>query len=193
MSQGLLFINRLIEARDYEEKRSLLEGLWSHRRSNLAACLLDLNEFEWGVKSEALTTNPLQQWTPADVKGFVELYSAEAEEDQTSGALDAWWEVHEQEWMAQWILIDFYKWPRRGAYVFWDAARIKADSGALLSRFRDMVADGDYGREDPTDEDYVDMQRSSEKRSVVYQKGGSGWWSENDQSKTVWSSGNGID
>lgn len=72
-----------------------------------------------------------------------------------------------------------------GGYVFWDEAR--------LEKLGALTQDGLAKLTAPTDplEAYRELENNQlqalgTRRSEIWKQGGSGWWSQDDESKVVW-------
>lgn len=80
--------------------------------------------------------------------------------------------------------LEFQSYPRWG-YVFWDEAR--------LEKLGALTQDGLAKLTAPTDplEAYRELENNQlqalrTRRSEIWKQGGSGWWSQDDESKVVW-------
>ena len=115
-------------------------------------------------------------------------------DDPDTGPVDAWSWAHGAE--DQTLNLDnssSRRWLREWGYVFWDHKRL-SEMGVLESprgrhmlheavtrRVRNIESTGFGGN--------MDLERSWERRQLIFMAGGVGWWSWSDESKVQWPKG----
>lgn len=103
------------------------------------------------------------------------------DQDTDKGPFEAW-RVAFNPWpRSAWVMLTNNSGLRERAYVFWDLDRI--ETYGMLKLFENTPEDSELQR---AYDDVDEMRESFEERSKIWQKGGSGYWSKNDESRIVW-------
>ncbi|KAI1212719.1 uncharacterized protein F4807DRAFT_347655 [Annulohypoxylon truncatum] len=172
LSQGVDFIHRLMSESSYDGKKALLKSAFAADRVDLYEALMtppetDLND-----------DVPLSSYTNEDLAA---LFPPTESQDTDEGPL-AGWRVAFNPWpRSAWVMLAHLSALRERAYVFWDLDRIEIYRMRAL--FNDAPANSELQR---AYHDLDEMRESFEERSRIWQKGGSGYWSKNDESRIVW-------
>ncbi|KAK1958615.1 hypothetical protein LY78DRAFT_674291 [Colletotrichum sublineola] len=122
-------------------------------------------------------------WYEDDVEEKLHLVMPEHknEEDVDRGPYEAWYPAHKGLPIACSFMDLDNDWLRKRAYVLWDWDRIERHH--LLEIFQGHPVNP---RLEYTQEEWQEMQESFNERSLIWQKGGSGYWSKGDTSRIVW-------
>lgn len=108
-------------------------------------------------------------------------------DDPDRGPVSMWEWVHRDEIPGEFVAGARTAYHRQWAYTFWNLSRL--ESAGLLSdpsiSARGPLDEDDLG-EYRTPERLRNLENSQKCRAKVWYKGGSGWWSAEDQTKVVW-------
>ncbi|ROW13217.1 hypothetical protein VPNG_04882 [Cytospora leucostoma] len=172
MSQGVDFVYGLLYASSYGMRRDLLASAFTARRANFPGAM-GLS-FRTGRR---VRPNELGEY-PAE---YVDLMFSKCDHHDTDkGPYEAWRSVNAFVTGPRMFSRSANATLREHAYVLWDWDRVDKDH--LLRLFATLPMDPPHLSE----EDYNNMITSFHERSVIWQRGGRGYWSENDLSKVVW-------
>ena len=168
LSKGLAFLHQAAVAQSYEDRAALLCPNLKGDQGFLQAGLL---EHEAGSDAPEHGYNPTV--FPSDV--------------EDSGAYDAWrWGLEPEDitkrYYYQYENIDLREW----GYCMWDLSRLQA-WGFFDKPWKSYRAERDWvERQETSEQADARMKKSWDARSRIYQRSGSGWWAEGDESKIVW-------
>lgn len=177
LAKGLAFINQLRAAKMYSERCQIL-------KPNLGTCpwflhdgLLWLNSLKHSSMIDEYAM-PLEEY---DDERRKRLIPRPAVPDSDPGPEQVWNIVHQQMGRTRFIMSEDHIDLRERGYVFWDQWRL--ENWGLL---RTPWVRTSLGPPNPSQEAYAKMQRSLDRRTVIYLNGGRGWWSEDDESHIVY-------
>ncbi|KDN60283.1 hypothetical protein CSUB01_09768 [Colletotrichum sublineola] len=174
LSQGINFLHRLICEISWDKKRELLKLSFDTGDVNLPLALFEALEDRDDIANV---------WYEDDVEEKLHLVMPEHknEEDVDRGPYEAWYPAHKGLPIACSFMDLDNDWLRKRAYVLWDWDRIERHH--LLEIFQGHPVNP---RLEYTQEEWQEMQESFNERSLIWQKGGSGYWSKGDTSRIVW-------
>lgn len=188
LSKGLEFLFRLVRTDDYAERRELLiADVEPGHETDDEPGRLD------GFLGVGLSggRNPVCEHVPLD---FLELDDEQKAsfigkpfyDDPDPGPAAACESLIARDQLAHYIILQpfgvWWRLWRLWGYVFWDASR--PVSPQIPNLHVNVVRD--VARNEFTIERRQLLNESREERAKIRQKGGSGWWSFEDQSKVVW-------
>ncbi|KAK2804589.1 hypothetical protein FQN51_001790 [Onygenales sp. PD_10] len=112
--------------------------------------------------------------------------------DPDGGPREMWSYIHTFKYGREFTFCPSHRRLRLGGYVMWDVVRLQVELGLgylQVSQLENDVPD------DPIIPKYsqAEIQYSYDRRAEIWLKGGSGWWSKDDESKIVWPTGNPAD
>jgi hypothetical protein len=172
MSLGVCFLDRLKNENSYEAKKALLDSVVSAGSASLYYGLI-------GSPREDSTSDALlEEYTEENIKDLVRHQDLL---DTNNGPYSAWFSAHRDVPRSFWVMFDNNAGLRECAYVLWDIDRIERYN--LLKLFENVPVDPSHLY---TDGEFEEMQESFEERSIIWQKGGSGYWSKGDTSRIMW-------
>ncbi|MCJ1382882.1 hypothetical protein MMC17_005995 [Xylographa soralifera] len=173
LSLGLNYLRRLITAETYEERYQLLAPNHRSDQDFLHEGLIASNhEYEDEVE--------LCEYSSDDERRLIHPPFLE---DPDPGPVRAWRWAHEHEARDSFIFANTHRQLRKRGYVMWDLERLyKWD----LFRTPWRCGEGTPFDQEQSDLEFNAMNKSFEERSKIWQRGGTGWWSEGDESKIVW-------
>ncbi|KAK1985820.1 hypothetical protein LZ30DRAFT_707208 [Colletotrichum cereale] len=173
LSQGIDVFHRLTCETSYDKKKELLPLYSTTGDTNLPSALYDV----LGNRAEVDTL--LGAHTEEDILSVMPEHKNE--EDADRGPHESWYAAHIGIPLTGWLMLQDNGWLRDRAYVFWDWDRIERHH--LLEVFQ---SSSDISRPGYSDQEWQEMQESFDERSLIWQKGGSGYWSKGDVSRVEW-------
>ncbi|EFX06624.1 hypothetical protein CMQ_6945 [Grosmannia clavigera kw1407] len=111
---------------------------------------------------------------------------SEPRHDVDRGPFEAWWAANKELPLHSSLMMNHNAGFREQAYVLWDEDRLKRYS--LLELFSETAPESELELEDTENEHDV-MEKSFDARSEIYQKGGRGYWSNDDEHRISWPEG----
>ncbi len=174
LSHGVEFVYNLTIADTYDAKHSELEATSGPivRATNLPKALQEV------MADDENDDIRLAGYCDAELHCIANRYSGQVEDDTDRGPYEAWREANAECWLADSCMLREAAWLRERAYVFWDGDRV---------RNHQYRCGGNPGyRRGYTKAEHEDMMESFDERSKVWQKGGKGYWSTNDNSRVIW-------
>ena len=169
LSLGLSFVRKLVTVPTYDERYRLL--LLEHKKDE-TFMYITLSEMDYSIGK------PIAGLTEADRAALAKPMSAL---DPDKGPAEAWFWAYYRENMAQCYALGEQKQLRERGYVMFDYDRL-ARWEVFDQQFTSTI-DRDSSEMKAR---HKEMHDSWRKRSKVWQNGGRGWWSEDDQSKLIW-------
>jgi hypothetical protein len=173
MCQGLTLTHSLERAANYTEKRDLLNHALDYPGLSLAMGLAHSNA---GYPDDYIV---LSKFSEAEL----EIFKGGRAKDLDHGPYQTWHWVHQDQMSFHFTLVPEYECLRRRAYVMWDQERITRHK--MLDAFRQALNSWEGG-DFPTLADYEEMRESFHARSLIWAKGGRGYWSKGDESRIEW-------
>ena len=173
MSQGLEFISQLADAATYDEKLELLRSKVDAENAFLASALHEANHEE--------PDKILAEYEKEELESLHG--SGEDDSDFVSGPYDVWSWANQDELPDRFIFAWDKALLRKRGYVMWDRARIAEDN--MMDIFKKIMSVPPPSLE-PMQDEWDEMQMTFEERSRIWQRGGRGFWSKEDESKIVW-------
>lgn len=157
----------------YEQRYEMLGAIPSRSSDFLLDGLLQQHQPD-------ATDKPLSAFSETEKKA---LASKSSIEDPDPGPYNAWHWAHWREYGEDFIFSRLHQSLRKRGYVMWDDWRLRESN--IFSKPFD---EDDYPRYDsgPTEQRRLEVEDSWKRRSEIYQLGGEGWWSKDDESKIVW-------
>ena len=158
----------------YDCKKALLKSAFVASKVDLYDALMlppetDLND-----------NAPLSSYADEDLAALF-LPTESQDQDTDKGSFEAWRVIFNPFPRIAWVMLSDNSGLRERAYVFWDSVRFEIYD--LLQLFENTQEDSELQHAyDNIDE----MYESFEERSKIWQKGGSGYWRKNDESRIVW-------
>ncbi|KAI1400817.1 hypothetical protein F4819DRAFT_460077 [Hypoxylon fuscum] len=175
LSQGVDFIHRLMSESSYDGKKALLKSAFDAGEVDLYDALMSPPE------TDLNDDTPLSGYADEDLAVLFPPTESQ-DQDTDKGPFEAW-RVAFNPWpRTAWVMLTNNSGLRERAYVFWDLDRI--ETYGMLKLFENTPEDSELQR--ACDDDMDEMRESFEERSKIWQKGGSGYWSKNDESRIVW-------
>ncbi|OTA99707.1 hypothetical protein M426DRAFT_268916 [Hypoxylon sp. CI-4A] len=171
LSQGIEFTYELINTDCWDDKCDLLKSIYGSDNVNILDAfydILDDTDID-AIEQISLEEDSLIQTFPLDT------------EDTDRGPLRAWSVVHKDVPRMMLFTDNNDAWLHDRAYVFWDWDRLQQHN--LLELFGGPMM---YSKTYPNKEALDEMFDSFQKRSEIWQKGGSGYWSKDDTSRIVY-------
>ncbi|KAI1456017.1 hypothetical protein F4805DRAFT_433580 [Annulohypoxylon moriforme] len=175
LSQGVDFIHKLMSESSYEGKKTLLKSAFLAGRVDLYDALMSPSETD--LNDDA----PLEDYADEDLAALFPPTES-PDQDTDKGPFEAWRVVFNPLPRIAWVMLTNNSGLRERAYVFWDLNRI--ETYGMLNLFENVPEDSELQR---AYDNFEEMSESFEERSKIWQKGGSGYWSKNDESRVVWS------
>ncbi|KAI0897554.1 hypothetical protein F4806DRAFT_462652 [Annulohypoxylon nitens] len=174
LSQGVDFIHRLMGENSYDGKKALLKSAFATGKVDLYEALM--SPLEMDLNDDV----PLSDYTD---EGLAALFPSTESQDQDTdkGPFEAWRMAFNHWPRSAWVMLSNNSGLRERAYVFWDLDRI--ETYGMLKLFENTPEDSELQR---AYDDIDEMHESFEERSKIRQKGGSGYWKKNDESRIIW-------
>lgn len=169
LSQGLLYLHRLISESSDDSKKVLLNSALA----SPGAKLHDALNAEYADDVDSDTA--LGDYSSDEL---AVLNQHPDENDMDPGPYEAWYAAHVHLPAGAWVMFPDNAGRRERAYVLWDGSRIQQYK--LLEEFEN-AAEPSY-----VPGDVETMEKSFEERSKIWQQGGTGYWSPGDTSRIVW-------
>ncbi|KAL6696337.1 hypothetical protein J3F84DRAFT_373730 [Trichoderma pleuroticola] len=172
LSQGIDFIYRIINETSYDAKRALL-------RSSFGAGSADIHDALTAMPNDDGDDNaPLAEYTDEDLET---IFPTSDDQDTDKGPVEAWRVAFNRLPRSAWAMRTKNSGLRERAYVFWSLDRLEKYD--LLELFKSIPEDPEPLR---AGNGWGDMFKSFEERSKIQERGGSGYWSKDDESRIVW-------
>ena len=177
ISFGLEYLHRLVTANTYEERYQLLSSQ------------LDLNcrfDFLDAALEEPGDYDDYNDITLADLteEEKAKRINSPLEKDPDIGPAEAWRWAYQRATTACLYGLTEQRLLRKHGYVMFDYDRL-CESNLLFESF--VPPDEDPEAEVlAIDQRYDKLRKSLHDRSLVWRRGGRGWWSEGDESKVLW-------
>ncbi|KAK2753764.1 hypothetical protein FQN55_000127 [Onygenales sp. PD_40] len=181
LSMGLAFLRQVIAASTYEARHRLLADIHDSHYFFLPDAFQ-----EWCNSTRVHYHSTLYEYNE-DMKR--ELIDHPVLTDPDGGPRQMWSYIHTFKYGREFIFCPSHRRLRLGGYVMWDVVRLLVELGLgylQVSQLENDVPD------DPIIPKYsqAEIQYSYDRRAEIWLKGGSGWWSKDDESKIVWPTGN---
>ncbi|XDG07853.1 hypothetical protein ABKA04_007468 [Annulohypoxylon sp. FPYF3050] len=174
LSQGVGFVHRLTSKGSYDGRKALLKSAFGAGEVDLYDALMSPPETD--LNNDA----PLERYTDEDLAALFPPTESQ-DQDLDKGSFEAWRVIFNPFPRIAWVMLADNSGLRERAYVFWDSVRLEIYD--LLQLFENTQEDSELQRA----YDHIDeMYESFEERSKIWQKGGSGYWKKNDESRIVW-------
>ncbi|KIH94843.1 hypothetical protein SPBR_03867 [Sporothrix brasiliensis 5110] len=143
----------------------------------------DLHEtlIELYAEDRRVNDTPLQGYSKEKREALFQ--PSEPRHDADRGPFEAWWAANKELPLHSSLMMYHNAGFRERAYVLWDEDRLKRYS--LLGLFTGNAPESELELEDTIEEHDV-MEASFDARSEIYQKGGQGYWSKDDENRIVW-------
>lgn len=172
--QGVDFIHSLISESSYDDKKALLKSafLVPYGQANLYNALIS--------RPESDLNNIVTVSDYADEDDLEALFPPIESHDQNTdkGPFEAWRVAFNRFSTCMWVMLTDNSELREWAYVFWDLDRMETSGMLELFEYAPGYSELELACYDDIDE----MRESFEERSKIWRKGGSGYWSKNDES-----------
>ncbi|KAF3074796.1 hypothetical protein CFAM422_003079 [Trichoderma lentiforme] len=172
LSQGIDFIYRMTTETSYDAKKALLKSSYGASSAYLYDALTSIPEVDLDDDT------PLAQITDEDLKTMIPTSN---DQDIDKGPFEAWRVAFKDLPRSMWVMLTKNSGLRERAYVFWNLDRLERYD--LLELFKNAPEDSELLR---AVNGWGDMFKSFEERSKIKQRGGSGYWSKDDESRIVW-------
>ncbi|KAI0383085.1 hypothetical protein F5Y04DRAFT_287634 [Hypomontagnella monticulosa] len=172
LSQGVDFIHRLMSASSYEVGKALLHSAFDVGSADLIDALTTPLEIDLNGGM------PLCDYSDGELEA---LFPPPENRDIDKGPFKVWRVVFSLWPPSEWNMLDSNAEVRERAYVFWDLDRI--EKYGMLELFENPPEGAEIYQ---VHGDFDEMHESFEERSKIWQRGGSGYWSKNDESRIVW-------
>lgn len=158
----------------YDGKKVLLKSAFTSGHVDLYDALMS------PLKTDFDNDAPLERYTDEDLAALFPPTESQ-DQDLDKGSFEAWRVVFNPFPCMTWIMLVENSGLREWAYVFWDSVRLEIYD--LLELFENAQEDSELQR---AYDDIHEMHESFDERSRIWQKGGSGYWKKNDESRIVW-------
>lgn len=156
----------------YDTKRALLKSSYGASSAYLYDALTSIPEVDLDDDT------PLAQITDEALKT---MFPTSDDQDIDKGPVEAWRVAFKDLPRSMWVMLTKNSGLRERAYVFWSLDRLERYD--LLELFKNAPDDSELLR---AVNGWGDMFKSFEERSKIAQRGGSGYWSKDDESRIVW-------
>lgn len=173
ITRGVVFMHAVINAACYDDKLELLQSTFNTVSGNLRQTL-------WTSFYAYKDLFPIPNYREAMQAAFPESTGVD------KGPFEAWRLMLDKDNidMGVYYFMDNEAWLRERGYVFWDWERIVEHNLAKV------ITELGHEVDDPfDDQELEDMEESWDERSLVWQKGGRGYWSKDDLSRIEWPPG----
>ncbi|KAI0884705.1 uncharacterized protein GGS22DRAFT_164140 [Annulohypoxylon maeteangense] len=158
----------------YDGKKALLKSAFVAGKVDLYDALMSPPE------TDLDDDTPLSGYADKDLAALFPPAESR-DQDTDKGPFEAW-RVAFNPWpRSAWVMLTNNSGLRERAYVFWDLDRI--ETYGMLTLFENAPEDSEL---QCAYDDIDEMHESFEERSKIWQKGGSGYWSKNDESRIIW-------
>ncbi|CAK7225284.1 hypothetical protein SCUCBS95973_005812 [Sporothrix curviconia] len=176
ISQGLSFVYHLMMEPSWDVKNESLKRTYGAESSFLSRTLFYMyEEVDISVKDAKKQSDSNETYA-------VMFRPLDPRHDSDQGPFKAWWAAYQE--MNIFALIATHKAGfREMAFVFWDEDRLQRYN--VLELFTDTAPRSELEMEDVRSE-ILAMEASHRARKTVWQRGGRGYWSEDDDSRVVW-------
>lgn len=154
-------------ATSYEEHRRLLK--------NYPVPDYVILPLVWDIEGDDIS---ISEYTEEQKKALV---NHSATNDPDPGPYNAWLWAHTNSENHQFFFSEPHELLRRKGYVMWDYSRL-VDEWDLFSKPFESVENNTCA----SAYSEKDIEYSYAQRSDIFYRGGSGWWSKDDESKIVW-------
>ncbi|KAH0424227.1 hypothetical protein CcaCcLH18_11663 [Colletotrichum camelliae] len=167
---GVEFIYQLSNEESYDGKRDMLTEHPDIGVANFPGALANVLE---AYQSANAFVGPEEERLNENV-------SRVTDEDPDEGPFNSWYAAHEGAPLYAGLMLHEHELLRDCAYVLWDWDRV--EEYHLLKAF-EKLSDS---RPSPHEKEYDEMNESFHERSLIWQKGGSGYWSKGDATGISW-------
>ena len=180
LSRGLVYLAAIATAETYDERYQVLYEPYPKSGPE-----------DFLYKGLGLSNGPddgveLSEYTEDEEEDFARLHQPFVHESNT-GPFQAWRWAHQHETNATFIYADSQRSLREQGYVFWDQSRLEA--WPLFQRPWEPPDSSAADNERASHRASLNLWDRTTRRSQIYDHGGRGWWSPDDESKVVYPSG----
>lgn len=174
LSLGLAFLQDLVAAQTYEQRRQLLGPNLTSDDQFLHEGLMAQGEYDERLLDELSAANQS------------EVVNKPFFQDEDVGPEEAWkWAYRNRELSMLYYDLELYD-LRAWGFCLWDHARLTSwGVFNMACDDREYKTYHDYLSEDHIIS-YEELSKSWDKRSKIWNQGGRGWWKEGDESRIVW-------
>jgi hypothetical protein len=176
LSLGVEKLYEIVRADSYESRYKLVYQKYPSSKK----FLYDGLSYAW-PRNMSPFTHPFLTFYTEKVSFF---------EDTDTGPVDAWSWAHELEVQVEnFVFSKHRRYLREWGYVFWDRKRLDV-MGCLETKWRHCAYPKSLKRGDGTlCWNMPSLHASWKRRQAIHIAGGTGWWSEEDESKVQWPRG----
>jgi hypothetical protein len=178
-------LRKLVSATTYEERHELIGEFPGPRYDFLSDALSRLTRtHEDG--SPKPWDGPLSEYTEEVTQT---LLGQNSTDDPDPGPFNAWYWTNKHFQYGHSIYSSYAADAvlRRRGYVMWDQSRLIEEWDFSWDAYYQIEhPPDDYITDDEFDARYKEITDSYDRRSQIWQEGGRGWWSKEDESKIVW-------
>ncbi|KAH6869751.1 hypothetical protein B0T10DRAFT_501270 [Thelonectria olida] len=184
LSRGLETLHALVQAQTFDERRRILHGGDNREDEPVGASDFLCERLERTPDVTLATYLPISELLP-DEKARVLGIPTYPDIPGDAGPAKIFELVHRDSFPSELVAQPEFRSYQRWGYVFWDEAR--------LEKLGALIEDGPAKLVTPPNPLQVygelandQLQASRTRRSEIWRRGGSGWWSQDDESKVVW-------
>ncbi|RSL54353.1 hypothetical protein CEP54_009965 [Fusarium duplospermum] len=184
VSRGLETIHALVQAETFDQRRRILHKGDNPEDKPFGSIDFICESLQWTHSDTLMTGSPISE-LPTDERALVLGIPTYPDIPGDPGPLRVFELVQHDSQANKLVAQVEFRSYRRWGYVFWDEARLEK-LGALTQDGLAKLTAPANPLEAYSMLEYSQLRESRARRSEIWQQGGTGWWSEDDESKVVW-------